>query len=129
MVRQLREIRSLGYKYQLFFPLILKQHQLGACLDVCGVANYLPQSSAVLFLDNLLLAQDRLAEAEFGFATAEVTYSLALINLKRAQGTLLQSERIEPTRIYDGQLPALILDSHKSRPEMLPADATPSGNP
>jgi outer membrane protein len=81
------------------------------------------ESSAVLFLDNLLLAQDRLAEAEFGFATAEVTYNLALINLKRAQGTLLQSERVEQIRMYDNQLPALILDSGGSRPEPLPGNA------
>jgi outer membrane protein len=81
------------------------------------------EGSAVLFLDNLLLAQDRLAEAEFGFATAEVTYNLALINLKRAQGTLLQSERVEQIRMYDNQLPALILDSGGSRPEPLPGNA------
>jgi outer membrane protein len=79
------------------------------------------ETSTVLFLDNLLLAQERLAEAEFGFATAEVTYNLAMINLKRAQGTLLQSERIEPTRIYDSQLPALMLNSHKPQLETLPA--------
>lgn len=71
------------------------------------------EASAVLFLDNLLLAQDRLAAAEFGFTVAEVTYNLSLVNLKRAEGTLLVTQQVEQVRAQEGKLPSLILDSQK----------------
>ena len=44
---------------------------------------------AGLLLEDLLSAQDRLAEAEFEFATAQVSYNLALVSLERATGTLM----------------------------------------
>lgn len=71
------------------------------------------EASAVLFLDNLLLAQDRLAAAEFGFTVAEVTYNLSLVNLKRAEGTLLMTQHVAQARTHDGKLPSLVLDSQK----------------
>lgn len=52
------------------------------------------ESTIGLYLDNVLQAQVQLADAEFGFAKAETTYNLALMNLKRATGTLLQHEQI-----------------------------------
>ncbi len=71
------------------------------------------EASAVLFLDNLLLAQDRLAAAEFGFTVAEVTYNLSLVNLKRAEGTLLMSQQVEQVRTQDGHLPSIIVNTQK----------------
>ncbi len=41
-------------------------------------------------LEDLLDAQERLAEAELGFVAAQVNYTLSLIELKRATGTLMQ---------------------------------------
>ena len=48
---------------------------------------------AGLLLEDLLAAQDRLAETEYEFATAQVSYSLALVNLERATGTLFACHR------------------------------------
>jgi outer membrane protein TolC len=48
---------------------------------------------AGLLLEDLLSAQDRLAEAEFEFATAQVSYNLALVSLERATGTLMACQR------------------------------------
>jgi outer membrane protein TolC len=42
-------------------------------------------------LEDLLDAQERLADEEAGFVTAQVNYTLALIELKRATGTLMRS--------------------------------------
>jgi outer membrane protein len=44
---------------------------------------------AGIMLGDLLSAQDRLAETEFEFAAAQVAYSLALVSLERATGTLM----------------------------------------
>ncbi|TVQ01578.1 MAG: TolC family protein [Planctomycetaceae bacterium] len=80
------------------------------------------QASAVLFLDNLLLAQDRLAAAELGFTVAEVTYNLSLTNLKRAEGTLLMTEKVSTIRVQDENLPSLILESQKEFGEGMLSD-------
>ncbi|MEM9940260.1 MAG: TolC family protein [Planctomycetota bacterium] len=63
-----------------------------------------------LYLDNVLQAQVRLAEAEFEFAKAETTYNLALMNLKRATGTLLQHEQINSAVANIDGLPTTILE-------------------
>jgi hypothetical protein len=41
-------------------------------------------------LEDLLDAQERLAEEEAGFVTSQVDYTLALIELKRVTGTLMR---------------------------------------
>lgn len=55
------------------------------------------ERSADLHLEDLLLAQEQLAAAEFQHLQAATTYSLAVMHLKRATGTLLQDERISHT--------------------------------
>ena len=68
--------------------------------------------NASLMLDNLLLAQQRLATNEFNFLTAQVTYNLALWNVKKATGELLQTEQVSWNRAcVDGQ-PTLIVDKY-----------------
>ena len=80
--------------------LAAKQEAMAARVDQM---NYIRQrwlrlsgegTSAVLTLENLLLAQDRLAAAEFEYLQAQMTYNLSLMNLKRVTGSLLQSERV-----------------------------------
>ncbi|MEZ6058352.1 MAG: TolC family protein, partial [Planctomycetaceae bacterium] len=66
--------------------------------------------NAGLILDQLLRAQERLTAAETGFSLAELTYNLSLMNLKKAEGTLIQQESISEGRIQDGDLPRTILD-------------------
>ncbi len=56
-----------------------------------------------LNLESLLRAQERVTAAEREYVTSRLTYSLAMINLKRANGTLLQSESISVSSTCDGQ--------------------------
>jgi outer membrane protein TolC len=65
---------------------------------------------ASLLLEDLLSSQDRLAENEFNFLTAQVTYTVALIELKRAMGTLLQYEQISLARGQECCLPTILFD-------------------
>jgi outer membrane protein TolC len=46
-------------------------------------------------LDELLTAQERLAQAEYEFASAEAAYNLALITHSRAIGTLVGTQEID----------------------------------
>ncbi len=68
--------------------------------------------NASLMLDNLLLAQQRLATNEFNFLTAQVTYNLALWNVKKATGELLQTEQVSWGRACVDGLPTLIVDKY-----------------
>ncbi|HLQ43454.1 MAG TPA: TolC family protein [Planctomycetaceae bacterium] len=68
--------------------------------------------NASLMLDNLLQAQSRLATNEFNFLTAQVTYNLALWNVKQATGELLQTEQVSWGRACVEGLPTLILDKY-----------------
>ena len=47
-------------------------------------------STGGLLLESLLRAQERVTQAEFEFAKAQLTYNLSLINLRHANGTILQ---------------------------------------
>ena len=62
-------------------------------------------TSAVLTLENLLLAQERVAAAEFEYLESQMTYNLALMNLKRTTGLLLQAESIQIGRGCQDGLP------------------------
>lgn len=70
------------------------------------------ENNASLMLDNLLLAQQRLATNEFNFLTAEVTYNLALWNVKKATGELLQTEQVSWGRACVDGLPTLIVNKY-----------------
>lgn len=54
--------------------------------------------SAALNLELLLRAQERVTEAERDYVNSLLTYNLAMVNLKRANGTLLQSESINVSK-------------------------------
>jgi hypothetical protein len=45
--------------------------------------------SAVLLLENLLDAQERLADEELALVQAQVSYAMSIVRLKREMGTLL----------------------------------------
>ena len=66
--------------------------------------------SGNLYLEDLLRAQERLTAEEFAFLQAETTYALSLINLKRADGTLLEAEGIEVGRGHQNGLPITVFD-------------------
>ena len=65
--------------------------------------------SAALVLEDLLDAQLRAAVEQNSFAQAQVSHMLALVELKRAMGTLLQYEQISLNRTGQDCLPDLIL--------------------
>lgn len=48
------------------------------------------EDSLILLVDNLLDAQDRLAEQESEFVDAQVAYAMSWVSLRRATGTLLR---------------------------------------
>jgi outer membrane protein TolC len=52
--------------------------------------------SASFLLEDLLRAQDRLADAEFSFAKAQIAYTMAQVRLKEAMGVLLAKEDLQP---------------------------------
>ena len=51
--------------------------------------------SASLVFDDLLRSQKSVTDAEFEFAKSQITYNLALVNVKRAMGELLAVENSE----------------------------------
>lgn len=58
--------------------------------------------SSSLALENMLVAQDALAQSEFEYLQAQMTFRLSIFNLKRAMGTLLESEQVNVTRNSTG---------------------------
>lgn len=68
--------------------------------------------TASLMLDNLLDSQNRLAQNEFNFLTSQVTYNLAMWNVKKATGELLQTEQVSWGRTCVDGLPTLIVDKY-----------------
>lgn len=66
--------------------------------------------SGSFLLQDLLDSQDRLSREEQQFAESQRLYTISLIRLKRATGTLLQHESITPQRVGETGLPAIILD-------------------
>ena len=55
-------------------------------------------------------AQERLTDAEYQYLSAQLTYNLSLMNLKRANGTLLLAEQVQINRRYDGCAPRYELE-------------------
>ncbi|NIL98516.1 MAG: TolC family protein, partial [Planctomycetales bacterium] len=78
-----------------------------------------------LVLEDLLAAQERLTEAEFSFLNSEVTYNLALMNLKRATGTLLEYEQISRGEACHDDLPEIFLHKEQQSDEQVPPPAEP----
>jgi outer membrane protein TolC len=84
---------------------------------------------ASLLLDELLDTQDRIAVEEYAFARAQRDYNVALVGLKRADGTLLAHHAIVPGRTMTPDcasqdcLPTTILQKAD-----MPTPATHSGN-
>ncbi len=65
--------------------------------------------TAGLNLIALLEAQERVTQAEFEYSNAQLIYNLAMANLKRANGTLLQAEKINMDRGCIDNVPETIL--------------------
>lgn len=71
--------------------------------------------AASSYIDRLLTAQESLADAETAFATSELTHSLALVNLDRAMGVLMQTNEIDMRRLQpENDLPVIELSTRNS---------------
>jgi outer membrane protein TolC len=66
--------------------------------------------SAALNLESLLRSQERVTEAEREYVTSLLTYNLAMVNLKRTNGTLLQSENVMVSKSCENGCSAINLD-------------------
>ncbi len=74
--------------------------------------------SASFLLEDILDIQDRLVGHEFEFARAQVAYTQSLVELKRATGTLLDTEEVSMSRTCEGDIPQLYL----AKPEPFASD-------
>lgn len=70
--------------------------------------------SAGLNLESLLRSQERVTEAEREYVTSVLTYNLAMINLKRSNGTLLQKENVNVSRGCENGCPSMEVDKANS---------------
>jgi outer membrane protein TolC len=75
------------------------------------------ESSGALVLESLLRSQERVAKTELEFLTAQMTYNLALMNIKRAMGVLVESENGSILRGCECGVPSLQLDKHEPQPK------------
>ena len=76
--------------------------------DANGMAN--------LNLESLLRAQERVTETEYQLLQSQLTYNFAMINLQRANGTLLEMEQIWQADICEDGLPRRVLDRSSQSP-------------
>jgi outer membrane protein TolC len=79
--------------------------------------------AASFLLQDLLDAQDRMADAERALVTTQVGYTLAHCALKRAMGTLLDCEQISVHRVHDCDSPRLIFSKTGQDPGIWPGTA------
>ena len=94
------------------------------------------RGTAALNLESLLRAQERVTEAERDYVTSVLTYNLGMVNLKRANGTLLQAESVKISKACEngckeihlskGQSQGAVQETHDVVPtevEVVPAEA------
>ncbi|MCA9211313.1 MAG: TolC family protein, partial [Planctomycetales bacterium] len=93
------------------------------------------QHDSASALEHLLDSQQRLTDAENRLAESQVVYSLSLLNLEKAKGTLLISENITQERMQAACLPTLEHRKQGVSPDVLeeslptpPVDG-PAANP
>lgn len=99
-----------------FGEMVTKQQSMeAASMEAVTIENRwsrLPNTdgSAALVLESLLRAQERVTQAESDFLTAQMTYNLALMNIKRAMGVLVETENVSVGRACSCNIPQTILD-------------------
>jgi len=59
-----------------------------------------PGESAVLLIENLLDAQERLADEERGFVQAQMAYAMSWVQLRQAMGVLLRFESVSTDCVF-----------------------------
>lgn len=89
-----REVRTADRDFKAKYHAMIAANQRLENIEERWAAIPGQETSFGLYLDDVLTAQAQLTESEFEFANAETTYNLALMNLKRATGMLLQHEQV-----------------------------------
>ncbi len=83
-----------------------------------------------LNLESLLRSQERVTEAEREYVTSLLTYNLAMINLKRSNGTLLQTENISVSNDCENGCNGIQVDklgpAATNQPAMIGQDQLPA---
>lgn len=87
------------------------------------------QQVAGVVLDDVLNAQERLADAELDFTRAQVAYNVALINLKRVTGTLLDFEAVAQIDACQDGLPTLLMSKPAKTGEPIATPPPTIGEP
>lgn len=82
--------------------------------------------STSLLLEDLLAAQERLAQQEFEFLNAQIQYNISIVNLKKATGTLLQFEQVNVGKSEIQGIPELHLSKQDAM--VMPAQAYAPAN-
>jgi outer membrane protein TolC len=80
------------------------------------------RAPASSYLRDLVDAQDRQAETERALTQALAVYQVSLLNLQRAQGTLLEFSSIHTVRSEKDGLPLLELEKTPPPPPALPGE-------
>ncbi|KLU05636.1 Outer membrane protein [Rhodopirellula islandica] len=105
-----REVRTAEREYQAkFAAMVAAETRLDSIQQRWS---HVPgqNGSIGLYLEDLLAAQSQLTDAESEFTRALTTYNLSLMNVKRASGTLLETEQVTEGVAETGGLPTKILD-------------------
>lgn len=88
--------------------------------------------SASFLLEDLLRAEDRLANAEYAYAESRVAFAMAQVDLKRAMGILLMQSRVPSSATlaveHLGTPPAPALVPPTPRPQTSPSILSPSSS-
>lgn len=83
--------------------------------------------TASLNLESLLRAQERVTEAEFGYLQSLLTYNLSFLNLKRANGTLLEWHGAAFGTSNENGVPRMQMDTFEPvRTEPVPGEFVPA---
>lgn len=99
--------RELGAKY---LSMEATRQQLASMQNRRGIS-YASGEAGSSYIERLLSAQERLADEESSFIQSQLTYNVALTNLDRAMGILMDSQKISPDRIQpEDDLPYISLD-------------------
>ena len=82
--------------------------------------------NSALNLESLLRAQERVAMSEREYVASVLTYNLAMIHLKKTNGTLLQSRNVVINQVCDEcEGPSMELDMAQSPAMSAPQSSTP----
>ncbi len=107
-VRELNTSQNeLGAKYRSMEATRL---QLDSMQNRRGIS-YANGEAGSSYIERLLTAQERLADEEASFIQSQLTYNVALTNLDRAMGILMDSQEISTKRVQpEDDLPEFILE-------------------